>query len=327
MTLPALLLLLLAGAAPRPPASGPPGDPPPKATPQEGSYREVAGERARVRYGPGDSLRAVRTLELLEAQPPLPGLPAQVPTGVIAYLAPTEGAFDSLTGGRVPEWGAGVAIPSRMTLVIPAYVADRTRGWSETEVLRHEWAHLALHQHLEGLRIPRWFDEGYATWVSGGWDAAEVWRLRVALATGSAPPLDSLTLEWPRGRAGADLAYLLSATALEYLAGESGERGLSVLLSRWRTGSDFDEAFRRTYGVTLGQFEEDWRAYVKERYGWLFVLSHSLIFWLVLSVLLVVMVWIRRRRNRQAMARLRARELPDRPAFWEAGDEEGGRGG
>lgn len=288
---------------------------------QDDPWRELAGERTTVRYRGGDSLRAVRTLRVLASQPPLPGLPPHVPTGVVAYLAPTEGAFDTLTGGRVPEWGAGVAIPGRMTLVIPAYTAPRTRGWSETEVLRHEWAHLALHQQLEGLRIPRWFDEGYATWVSGGWDAAEVWKLRVALATGSAPPLDSLTLDWPRGRTGADLAYLLSATAVEYLVEESGERGLSVLLSRWREGRDFEEAFRRTYGVTLGQFEEDWRRYVKERYGWLFVLSHSAVFWLVLSALLLVMVWIRRRRNREAMARLRARELPDRPAFWETEDD------
>lgn len=291
---------------------------------QADPYQSVAGERVSVHYRPGDSLRAVRTLEFLESQPPLPGLPAEVPTGVTAYLAPSEAAFDSLTGGAIPEWGAGVALPGRMTLVIPVYAAERTRNWSETEVLRHEWAHLALHQYLGGLRIPRWFNEGYATWSSGGWDAQEVWRLRVALATGSAPPLDSLTLDWPRGRSGANLAYLLSATAVEYLVGESGERGLAVLLSRWRDARDFDEAFRRTYGVTLGQFEEDWRKHVKERYGWLFVLSHSLVFWLVLSVLLLVMVWIRRRRNREAMARLRAEEIPDRPAFWrrEDGREE-----
>lgn len=314
MTPGALLLLLF--------AAGVTGGQPTLASVQDGPYRSLAGARVTVHYGVGDSLRALRTLDLLESQPPLPGLPPEVPTGVTAYLAPSERAFDSLTGGAVPEWGAGVALPGRMTLVIPAYAANRTRGWSEAEVLRHEWAHLGLHQYLEGLRIPRWFNEGYATWSSGGWDAGEVWKLRVALATGSAPPLDSLTLDWPRGTAGAGLAYLLSATAVEYLAAESGERGLSVLLSRWRDTGSFDEAFRRTYGTTLGQFEEDWRTYVKERYGWLFVLSHSLVFWLVLSVLLLAMAWIRRRRNREAMARLRAEEIPDRPAFWKR--EEGG---
>ncbi len=80
----------------------------------------------------------------------------------------------------------------------------------------------------------QWFDEGYAEWASGGWSAGEGWRLRVAFALGKAPPLDSLTLGWPRDRASAELAYLLSATAVEYLIQESGERGLRLFLERWR---------------------------------------------------------------------------------------------
>jgi hypothetical protein len=121
------------------------------------------------------------------------------------------------------------------------------------------------------------------------------------------------------------LAYLLSATALEYLVGESGERGLGLFLERWREEGSFNRAFRRTYGVTPGQFEEDWKKYVGRRYGWLFVLSHSVIFWLTLAVALLVLVGIRRGRDREALARLRAGEPPDEPAFW--GTEEDGENG
>ena len=139
--------------------------------------------------------------------------------------------------------------------------------------------------------------------------------MRVAFATGRAPPLDSLALTWPRDRAAAELAYGLSATVLEYLVEESGTRGLEVLLARLPEVG-FDRALRTTYGVTAGQLERDWQKYVKKRYGWLLVLSHSLIFWSALSVVLVVMVMIRRRRDRDALARLRAREDPDHPAYW-----------
>jgi hypothetical protein len=69
----------------------------------------------------------------------------------------------------------------------------------------------------------------------------------------------------------------------------------------------------------LGQFEEDWKGYVRRRYGWLFVLSHSSVFWLSLAFALLVLVRIRRGRDREAMARLRAGEPPDRPAFWQDG--------
>lgn len=283
---------------------------------QEASYRWVDGERVSVGYRGADSIRAEGIRSFLEGLPPLPGLPDSLPADVRLFIAPDQEAFDGLTGGTVPEWGAGVAIPSLGRIVVPGFGAQRARDWSEARVLRHEWAHLGLHQYLRGLRVPQWFDEGYAEWGSGGWSAGEGWRLRVAFALGRAPPLDSLALGWPRERAAAELAYLLSATAVEYLIQESGERGLRLFLDRWRSLGNLDSAMGSVYGLTVGQFEEDWKGYVRKRYGWLFVLSHSSVFWLTLAMALLLMVRIRRGRDREAMARLRADDPPDHPAFW-----------
>jgi len=120
------------------------------------------------------------------------------------------------------------------------------------------------------------------------------------------------------------LAYLLSATAVEYLIQESGERGLALFLQRWKSQGSFDQAMRSVYGLTVGQFEEDWKVYVRRRYGWLFVVSHSSVFWIVLAASLILMVRARRGRNREAFARLRAGEPPDAPEYWK--DSEEGRG-
>lgn len=272
---------------------------------------------------PSDSLRARRVLQFLQGLPPLGGLPQGLPRGVQVYIAPDEALFDSLAGGVVPEWGAAVALPALDRIVIPRTGPRRVRGWTEARVLKHEWAHLALHQYLPGLRIPRWFHEGYAEWASGGWGPGDGWRLRVAMAMGATPPLDSLVLDWPRDQAQAELAYLFSATAVEYLVSESGERGLRLFLEAWQEGSSFPGALQRVYGVTPGQFEEDWKKYVKKRYGWLFVLSHSAIFWLTLALALLVLVRIRRGRDREGMARLRAGEPPDQPAYWTGGPGRG----
>ena len=254
--------------------------------------QELRGARTTISFSRGDSLRAVRFLEFLEAQPPLPALPDSFPSGVRVFLASTQAAFDSVIGGSVPEWTGGVAIPARSMLVIPGYQGSLTQPGQAVRVLRHEWAHLALHQRLGGLRIPRWFDEGYAEWA-GGWDASETWRLRIALAFGGAPSLDSLSFRWPSGATRARSAYLLSATVIEYLVSESEVRGLEVLLTRWLELESFEEALSATYGVTSSKLEEDWRDYVKQRYGWLFVLSHSMVFWSLLSILLLVLVQIR----------------------------------
>jgi hypothetical protein len=115
----------------------------------------------------------------------------------------------------------------------------------------------------------------------------------------------------------AESAYLLSASVVEYLHERSGDRGLEVLFGRWRESRNFEEAFRSTYGLTTGQVEEDWRAWARSRYGWLFVLTHSGLAWGGLTLVVLGLVSFRRRYDKERMARLRARELPEEPAWWE----------
>jgi hypothetical protein len=288
------------------------------------AYRTLVGSRARVSFAPRDSLVAERVLELLHGLPALPGLPDTVPSGVEALLAHSPRAFDELTGGAVPEWRAGVAIPSRNWLVMPTGEGVRVVDGEGLRTLRHEWAHLGLHGYLGDLRVPRWFDEGYAQWASGGFDAMEAWRLRVLIAAGRAPAMDSLDLRWPRAREDARTAYLFAASAVTYVLEAGGSEGLRHFLDRWRAERSFEAAFRSTFGLSTSQFEGDWKRHVKRRYGWLFVLSHSAVFWLLLALVLLFMVQGRRRWNREKLARLRAGELPDTPAFWEAPAEEDG---
>lgn len=279
-------------------------------------YRAFRSGRAIIYSAPRDSLVAVRVGELLNAQPPLPGLPDSIPFDVHAVLAHTPVAFDEATGAVVPEWRAGVAIPSRNTLVMPTGEGVRVVDGEGLRTLRHEWAHLGLHQYLGDLRIPRWFNEGYAQWASGGFDAMGAWRLRVLIAMGQTPAMDSLALGWPSDREQARTAYLLSASAVTYLLEAGGERGLERFLERWREDRSFEGAFRETFGLTTGQFETDWKRHVRRRYGWLFVLSHSALFWLALALVLLFMVRGRHQRNQEKLARMRAGELPDAPAYW-----------
>ncbi len=225
----------------------------------------------------------------------------------------------------MPEWGAAFALPSEGLILVPGYAPSGARGFEEGRVLAHEWAHLGLHQYLNGLNVPRWFSEGYAEWSSSGWNPASAWRLRVALALRQAPALDSLSLTWPARRGEAEIAYLLSATAIEYLVSESGVAGLESFLQSWKAEGSFEVAFRGTYGVTTGQFEEDWRAFVRKRYGWLLILSESLVFWGLLGVLLTGAWWVRRRQSRERMARLRATDPPPTPVFWN-GPQNGPQG-
>ena len=294
----ALLGLLVAG-----PAAG------------QDPWTELSGANVRVRYQGSDSSRAARALRVLERIDLLPAL-GQVPERPLLTIAPTREVMDSLAGGRVPEWGAAVALSERMEMVVPGRQLWPPSPVEEARILRHEWAHLALAQELGGLRIPRWFNEGYAEWSAGGWRGGGAWKLRVALAMGGAPSLDSLALRWPAGRTPSEVAYLLSASVIEYLVVSSGPRALEAFFHEWRETRSFDGAMRAVYGATPAQLEADWRKWATRRYGWLMVVSHSAVFWAILSGGLVSMALIRQRYRRQQMARLRAGEPPDSPAYW-----------
>lgn len=279
-------------------------------------------------YWTGGERLAARLAEAAREMPPLPALPAGVideggPVSI--FLAPDAESFSELVGGRAPEWSAGVALPETRVIVLPGYLDAGAPPHRLGRVLRHELAHIALHSYLAPQRPPRWFDEGYAQWAAGEWGWEAAWQIRLAFALNRAPPLDSISLDWPRGRADAGIAYLLALTTIAYLTEHGGgEDGIRIFLDRWREGGDLESALRSTYGLTIAQFEFDWLKEVRSRYGWALLLTHSLVFWTPLAALIVLLTAQRRRRMQRRLEELRANELPDTPAFWlEGGDEEG----
>lgn len=251
------------------------------------------------------------------------GLPREAPTfgrDLKIILAPNDEVFRRATGARVPEWGVGVAIPGEDLVALRAYARTRGTYADLPSVLRHELAHIALHRHLStpsrSARIPRWFNEGYAMWAAGDFNTEAAWILRVAFANGSAPPLDSLELAWPDHEVDARIAYLLAASIVQYLVNESGTHGLERFLQNWRELKRFDAALARTYGLSLDQLETHWKRDVRRRYGWLAVVAQSTVFVTLAAVGVLALYFVRRRRDRLKLERLRATELPDEPAFW-----------
>jgi hypothetical protein len=270
-----------------------------------------------IRFEPGQE-RLARAV-MPQALTPFAGLPADIlrrgePVSVL--LARDEATFRRWTGGRVPEWGAGVAFPASELIVLPAYAPRAPSARDLRRTLRHELAHVALQRHLGDAQVPRWFTEGYATWSAGQLDTEADWLLRVAFLTGRAPPLDSLALLWPAGSTDARIAYLLSASAVRYLYGHGGEVPFTRMLERWRSGASLDAAVRASHQFTLARFERDWSRNVRREYGWLRFLAQAAVLWAIVGVAVVAMFMIRRRHNQRRLERMRANEIPDDPAYW-----------
>lgn len=263
-------------------------------------------------YWPEQERAATALVDALEIPPLMPGLPADILSSgeILVILAPDPAAFDSLAPG-VPDWSGGIAFPEGDEIVLPIFAA-RVGRRPMLSVLRHELAHIALGRYL-GSRVPRWFHEGYAQLASGSWNARDAWALRAAILLGRLPSLESLSLDFRGARLDADQAYLLSYTTVEYIHRLGGPAGFTRLLERWRETGDLDAAMRRTYGITLGQFERMWRRDVGSRFGWLLLLAQTAFYWSVLTILLLVLGYWKKKRTRQKLEALeaaaRAREL------------------
>jgi hypothetical protein len=270
-----------------------------------------------VGYWPAQRALAVRVLDVMRGAR-LPALPPDVLTGgdtIRLHLAPDDARFAALTAGRVPHWGAGVAFPAAGLIVIPVQRASTGPGGLNRIVI-HELAHVGLHRYLEPARIPRWFNEGYATWSAGQLDFEAGWLLRIAFLTRRAPPLDSLEITWPAAETDARVAYLLSASVIAFLHDRGGDFALGRFLERWHEGATMEEALFRTYGLTVALLERDWGRDVRRRYGWLTFFAQGVVVWTLLGALVLVLFLVRRRRDRRRFARLAEEEIPETPAFW-----------
>ncbi len=231
---------------------------------------------------------ATALAELADRAGPWPGIPDPPSRPIRLVLATSATQFDSLTRGRVPEWGAAATFPATRTIVLKLS-ADHRR------VLRHELAHLALHSVVR--HVPRWFDEGYAARAAGEWDELDALRVNWAVLRGVVPTLHQLDRHIREGGAPeAEASYALAATAVRLLERLGGERGLEPLIGALRGTADFDLALRATYQITQGQFEELWRRDLRKRYGWLLAFSSFTVFWAFFGLLLAAL-WTRRRRH------------------------------
>ena len=216
-----------------------------------------------------------------------PGLGRRDPGPLRLIIAPSGRLLDSLTGGRAPTWGAAIALPVNRTILLRADEPDVVR------TLRHELAHLALHEAVP-VRVPLWFDEGYATWAAGEWDRLGGLELNLAVVRGAIPSLTELDGALRGPAASASDAYALAVSAVTELARRNPAGTLGPLLARLEAGEDFEAAVLATTGLTLDRFEQEWRRVVRRRYS----LGHWLIAgggWAVLAILLV---WLARRRRR-----------------------------
>lgn len=225
-----------------------------------------------------------------------PGLGRRHPGPLRLIIVPDGRRLDSLSLGRAPAWGAGVAVPGSRTILLRADRGDLY------VTLRHELAHLALHDAVD-VRVPLWFDEGYASWAAGEWRRLGALELNLAVVRGAVPDLRSLDGALRGSATTADAAYALAASAVTELASRNPSASLTPLMERLAAGEDFEASVLATTGLSLDRFDREWRRAVRRRYSlatWLVAGGG----WGVFALAVWALVRLRRRADRARRAAL-----------------------
>lgn len=250
-------------------------------------------------FFPDDRALATSLLDGAVKNDSFPGLPRPTQRVLLA-IAPDRRRFREWIGPGAPEWGAAITFPESQRIVMQGRSSGSDAG-DPREVLRHEVAHLALHEWLGDLP-PRWFDEGYASFAAREWTREDALTTNLALALRGTPTFDELDRQFAGGSVTAQNAYALAYRAVVELASIDTSFGLSRFFSTWRTTKSMDVALRTEFGLTLGGYELRWRQNTRRRYGMLALFSDVALAGLILIVLVFPLYLARRQRDRRRLA-------------------------
>lgn len=170
--------------------------------------------------------------------------------------------------------------------------------------LKHELAHLLLHQYIRADIFPRWLDEGLCQWASDG--IGEVIRdsksslLNRAAFSGKFIRLRELQQNFPPDKRSRLLAYEESKSFVTYLAARFGREIIFKVLHHMGSGLSAEAAIQKASLVPFETLEKEWQHSLRKKTTWFALLSYWLYEILfALMALITIYASIRRRIKRK----------------------------
>jgi LPXTG-motif cell wall-anchored protein len=212
------------------------------------------------------------------------------------FIAPNRQAFDSSTAGGIPDWGVGVAIPSRNFLSVLSPTEENFALPFE-EVLRHELAHLALSRRVNGQRLPRFMDEGFAMMFAHQWGYGDDITIAKAQLTGDLFSLGDIDWVNMVNASQARIAYAQSYQAVKYIFDNFGQETFRKLLDGFRQGKPRNLVFREVIGTDFNGFDKLFAKYLAEHYHWFMIFTDPIFIWIGLALVIIIGFFLVRRRK------------------------------
>lgn len=229
---------------------------------------------------------------------------------VNVHVARTAGEMATLAppGSPFPKYAEGVAYPGLNLVLLTIEPKFPNTAHDLGEVFRHELAHIALNEALEGHHVPLWLNEGFAIHLSGESSLTRMNTLWTATLAETLLPLVHLDQHFPDDTVQTPIAYAQSADVVRHLLRTRYTQRFVAMLRRVRGGEPFEKAMSDAYGFELygigaNSLEDEWRREVAKRYSfWPVLLSGSMV-WVGALGLFVLGYYRRRKQQRVTLER------------------------
>jgi hypothetical protein len=258
------------------------------------SYPSSASERVASLIQDAEAIKTELTTTL--GQPVLGHVTVRVAPTIadMARLAPAD--------APPPEYASGVAYHGLHLVLLSMLAPHGADAVDLDEVFRHELAHVALEDAVQGKHVPVWFNEGLAISLSGELAMARTKTLWSATLSGTLIPLSDLDRSFPRDNFEVSIAYAESADFMRFLARKSDRLRFAAMVDRVREGQPFDRAITESYGADLRRLEFEWRSDLERRFSVIPVLTGGGLVWVLVIGALVAAYVRRRARTRRILA-------------------------
>jgi len=303
-----LVMALLAASPGR--AGSSPGDPTREARPSGPSGRAVPDFVVERPEGtieirgipPGSALGSLLARTAEQAAGELRGRLGLGLPGRVEVLFCTDAATFARVAGRPgTDRLLGVARNADAIVALNGPLLGLGPEDNAARTLRHELGHLAVGTVEDsGGPIPRWFDEGVASWFAGSF--AELGPLDLApAATRRALSLPRLAFGFPEDLDGRRIAYAKSLMAVELIERRAGPGAIASLGESLAAGMAFPAALLRVSGLDEAGIEDLLQRETAPHGLFVAVLRRSLSPFLVMTGLAVVGFVVRRIRARRRL--------------------------
>jgi hypothetical protein len=169
------------------------------------------------------------------------------------YVYPSQADFQQ--GLNQPDTVGGTVVQSVRICYATVQSGDTVYA---AQVMPHEPTHVVFWDatHNPYHEMPRWLNEGFAQYVSQGYDPDSRQIVSQAARAGTLPSLLALTDYFPLDSGRIYLVYAEAVAAADFLVRKYGRPSVAKLLQAFGKGATDDEAFTAALGVDVATFDK-----------------------------------------------------------------------